>query len=136
MRPMGFSNLMTDFDSLFDEFFGRETEPVTRRNQPAVNIIEKENGFELAIAAPGLTREDFNVKVDKDLLTITVNKEDAPVEGETFKRREFNFGSFERRFQLPQTVDSEGIHATYNQGILTVAIPKRKEVIARTIEIA
>ena len=141
VKPFGSASLMNDFDHLFNEFFGKEFPAATSngktvtKSRPAINVLEKKDAFELALAAPGLTKSDFTLKVEKEVLTISVAKEVSPVEGEDIKRREFSFHAFERRFQLPDTVEATAIKATYDRGILTVTLPKRKEVLPRTIEI-
>lgn len=141
VKPVQGSGLFRDFDNLFNEFFKSERPGLPRNgrnalmSRPAVNVIEKEDRFELALAAPGLKKEDFNVTIDDDLLLISADKEMPAAEGETIKRREFNFGRFERRFRLPETVDAAGIDAAYDNGILRLTLPKRKEVLARKIEI-
>ncbi|MCO6476349.1 MAG: Hsp20/alpha crystallin family protein [Phaeodactylibacter sp.] len=136
-------NAINDFDRIFDEFFNSNF-PTTYRNgnrvnvRPAVNVVENGGGFRIEVAAPGLDKEDFKVDVDKNVLSIEVNKEFKAAEGETYKRREFGYFEFKRSFQLPETVDSEGIDASYQNGILLVNLPKKeeaKEKPARTIQI-
>jgi HSP20 family protein len=108
--------------------FGR---PVVSRYQnnlpsvPAVNVKETETAFELALAAPGLKKEDLNVSVLKDQLTIAYKSENKTDENtEKFTRQEFSTSQFERSFRLPKNVDAEQIKATYTDGILTVELPK------------
>lgn len=138
-----FPTFTRSFDNfLNDDFFKGFDEPLTAWNGsgPAVNIKEDENGFTLEFAAPGYEKGDFEVKVDKDLLTISSAKktETETKEGEKFTRREFKYASFNRTFTLPETVDATKIGATYTNGILNVSIPKKEEakpIPARTIEI-
>ena len=94
---------------------------------PAVNVIETEKKFQLDIAAPGLTKEDFKIEIENKALTISAEKK---VENETkddnsaFVRREFGFSSFKRSFTLPENVDTGAILAQYNNGVLSIEIPK------------
>lgn len=96
--------------------------------QPVVNILETAEGFRLEVAAPGLAKEDFQITVEKNLLTIAAQKESAKVE-ESIKvhRREFAFGAFERSFRLPENLDTDNVAATFNNGILYVNLVKKPE---------
>jgi len=130
------------FDQLFDNFFDNKfSEIVTKGNflsQPNVNIKETEDAFELELAAPGLKREDFKVDVQNDHLTIKVEREQENEEqAEDYKRREFNFTSFQRSFHLDKTINVENISAAYTDGILSVNLPKQEEAkkTLRTVEI-
>jgi len=132
------------FPSVFNDLFGGNiadfvgTDFVT--SMPSVNISETEQGYQLEIAAPGLTKEDFNVALDKDRLTISAEKS-AKTENNEGKltRHEFNYSSFTRSFMLPKTVDKEQIAARYENGILYLNVPKKAEIVkeerSRTIEI-
>ena len=131
--PSVFANELNGFFN--DDFFGHN-QLVT---QPSVNIREQEEEYHIELAAPGMEKPDFNVDVDHDLLTISVEKEQENTEEhEGYTRREFNYGSFKRSFNLPDTVDAEKIKATYNNGILQVVLPKKAEVkkAKRTIKIS
>ena len=92
---------------------------------PKVNIREEEGAFYLDVAAPGLSKENFDLKVDKDVLIVKGSKEAEKEEKQdTYYRKEFSYGVFERRFRLPDTVDVEDIQAGYEDGILTITLPK------------
>jgi HSP20 family protein len=128
-------SFFTDFDRMFDEFLKGEATP---RNQPAANVIETGDGFHLQLATPGLGKEDLNLKVEKEILSIFAEIKNEAVEGEKVRRREFNYSTFKRSFHLPETVDASRITASYEQGILNVFIPKKeeaKELPPRNIEI-
>ncbi len=97
---------------------------------PAVNIAEDDDSFTLEVAAPGMTKKDFNLELDNGVLTISseVKKEDEKKEnGGRFTRREFSYTSFKRAFSLPETVDPEKISAKYNEGVLKIELPKRED---------
>ena len=127
-----------------DEFFNKSISDIVgtdfTHESPAVNIIEKEDSFEMEVAAPGLDKKDFKVMIEKDHLTISAKKE-AEVDAENkqqFKRKEYNFQNFTRRFRLPNTVDKSSLKAKYLQGILKVVIqktPEAKDQGPRTIDI-
>jgi HSP20 family protein len=97
-------------------------------NLPSVNVAETDLGFRIELAAPGLEKGDFKLSLDKDILTIKVEKTASEEEStETFVRREFNYTKFERSFQLPKTIDHDKIDAKYDAGVLHVSLPKREE---------
>lgn len=141
-----------DFPSIFDELFqtdwfgGIANQVANQTNIPATNIKETADNFILEVAAPGKTKEDFVLALDHDVLTISTEtkKEDVAESNsaeakEKYTRKEFSFESFKRSFKLPQTVNREEINATYTNGILQVALPKREEDKVkpkRTIEIS
>jgi len=131
-------------DTLFnDDFIKKVNNGVTVWNgtQPAVNVKEDGDAFHIEVAAPGFEKADFIIKVEEEVLSISTEQkeENDTTEGETYKRREFKYASFKRTFNLPETVDSTKIGANYNNGILTISIPKKEEakpLPARTIAIA
>lgn len=95
---------------------------------PSVNIKEEDDIFEIAFAAPGLTKKDFSINIDNDVLTVKSETENNEEENNTnFTRKEFSYTSFQRSFTLPESADSEKIKADYKNGILTIEIPKREE---------
>jgi HSP20 family protein len=99
-----------------------------RSTKPAVNVRETENGYSLEVAAPGMKKEDFRIDLDRNILTISVSKENEQQEQATgYTRREFHYSSFSRSFTLPETIDTESISGSYTDGILNVQIPKKVE---------
>lgn len=110
------------------------------KQTPAVNIKEDDNGYQLALAVPGLKKEQFNIEVDKDVLTISSEvKQEAQETKDNYTRKEFSFSSFKRVFTLPETVDADKINAVYEDGVLQLDIPKKEEALPkpkRLIEIA
>ena len=99
---------------------------------PAVNIKENEKSFELELAIPGQKRDDFNIEVDEQVLTISMEAraEDEEVT-DHYTRKEFSFSSFSRSFTLPDTIDESKIDASYREGILRVLLPKREEALPK-----
>lgn len=97
-------------------------------NVPKVNVKETEKGFTLELAAPGLEKEDFNLELDNNVLTITASKEVKEEKtDERYTRKEYNFQSFRRAFSLPHQVDPDKISATYRNGVLYLELPKTGE---------
>jgi HSP20 family protein len=123
------------FPSLFDDFMTRDVSDWLSTNfsntgttLPAVNIQENDNEYIVELAAPGMTKKDFDIELENDLLTITSEKkdevEDKDKEG-NFYRKEFSYQSFQRSFRFPQEmVNSEKINANYKDGILRLVLPK------------
>lgn len=107
---------------------------------PAVNIREAETHFTLELAVPGMKKEDFNIEIDDDVLTISMEREAEKQEEQNgYTRREFRYSSFKRAFTLPETVNEDAIEAEYTDGILRFSLPKREEALPkpkRLIEIA
>ncbi|MDT0688491.1 Hsp20 family protein [Salegentibacter sp. F188] len=97
---------------------------------PAVNIRENEDEFAVSVAAPGKKKEDFNIELENDVLTISSEekkeKESSDKEGR-FTRKEFSYTNFKRAFSLPESVDSNQISASYEDGVLQISLPKREE---------
>ena len=99
---------------------------------PAVNIKENEKDFELELAVPGRKKEDFNIEVDNNILSVSSElKTDGEVVEDNYTRREFGFSSFKRAFTLPETIDEDKIKADYVDGILKFTLPKRKESLPK-----
>nr|WP_299033639.1 Hsp20/alpha crystallin family protein [uncultured Tenacibaculum sp.] len=122
----------TDFPALpnvFNDFFrdwSTSNFSDTNTTLPAVNIKENKNEFTVDVAAPGMNKEDFQVNLENDILTISSerkeNKEDT---NDNYTRKEYSYMSFKRSFTLPKgIVDSEKIKATYKNGELKINIPK------------
>ena len=122
-RPTGLADMFQNFfDSDFNEFFGR------RFSDPAANIIENPDSFQLDLAAPGMKKDDFKIHLENNILTVSSEVEDEKKEeGKNYSRKEFYYGSFSRSFTLPKIVDLEKIQADYADGILKVVLPKKEE---------
>ncbi len=98
-------------------------------NSPAVNVREADNDFTIELAAPGLTKDSFNIELDNDVLHIsseTASQKETKDEGK-YTRKEFSYSTFKRSFNLPDTVDSARIEASYDNGILVLTLPKKEE---------
>jgi HSP20 family protein len=128
------------FPSIMEEFFRPDWIGGTAQSVPPVNIRETETQYEVELSAPGKTKEDFNIDVDQNVLTISseFKSENESKEGK-YTRREFSFSSFKRSFTLPETVNDDAISARYENGILTITLPKKEEALPkakRMIQIA
>ena len=97
--------------------------------EPALNIKETEDHFEVELAAPGFEKKDFNITLEDGYLNISAEKEiTEEKEDEQYTRREFNYTAFERSLQLPQSVQEEAVKAKYEDGILRFNLLKKEEV--------
>ncbi|HMR19629.1 MAG TPA: Hsp20/alpha crystallin family protein [Sphingobacterium sp.] len=123
------------FDNLFNDSFITDR-LVTR--VPAVNITETPEAYNIELAAPGLQKSDFQINVDKNIISISVDKkEENEVNEKTYSKKEYSYTSFTRSFTLPDTVDYSSIEAAYVDGVLAVKIGKKEEAIVakRLIEV-
>lgn len=141
VRPAVHRRPALNMDRWLDELFNIETPKNGRLHtnglaHPPVNVLEREDAFHIQLAVPGMDKSDFELKVDKDVLTISGKREANAIDGETFRRREFGNFTFERRFQLPDTVDAGAIAANYTNGILDITAPKKAEKPAKKIVVA
>ncbi|SHF63373.1 Hsp20/alpha crystallin family protein [Flavisolibacter ginsengisoli] len=143
------NNSFQGMNSIFDDLFNRDllnwglvNNSATNTTLPSVNIRETNDNFIVEMAAPGMTKDDFKIELDGNLLTISSEKEDRNEmkDGEKYTRQEFSYQSFQRSFQLPKdVVDSDKIQAKYENGVLNLVVPKKehaKQKPPRMIEIA
>ncbi|MRH99810.1 Hsp20 family protein [Kriegella sp. EG-1] len=143
------TNSNTSFPTLshwIDDIFNRDLPSVFTSNfntgitLPKVNIKETADDFRVEMAVPGLKKSDFQIDLDNQLLSIsTETKNESEQKGENYTRREFGYSSFKRTFNLPESVDEEKIKANYQDGILSIFLPKKEEAKqkpARTIKIS
>ncbi|HRS53329.1 MAG TPA: Hsp20/alpha crystallin family protein [Bacteroidales bacterium] len=128
--------LRTSVPSLVDQFFGHDLmsdlfdDRITGITTPAVNIYESKEDYRIEVAAPGLTKDDFEIELDNKLLTISCEKEqkdDKKDSDNKIVRREFSYSCFKRTFVLPSSADSDKIEASHKDGILIINIPKKEE---------
>jgi HSP20 family protein len=143
-RP--FESLRREVDRLFQDFdqgflrapFRRswfDLEPMWGRAsrweaEPAVDIIEKDNAYEITADLPGMDEKNIEVKLSNDGLTIRgVKQEEKEEQKRDYYLHERSFGAFERSFTLPEGVDADKIEASFKKGVLTVTLPKRPEAI-------
>ena len=129
----------TFLPNLVDEFFGKDLFPnvwdySSTSSIPAVNVLETKDDFKIEVAAPGLQKDDFNVDLHNNVLTISSEKEDSKEEQEgKYMRREFGFSSFKRSFTLPNIANTEKVQATHKDGILMISVPKKEEAKEKPI---
>jgi HSP20 family protein len=133
-----FATLQDRMNRLFGDVYLRDDD-VSQRGSwvPPVDIYET-GGHDLVIKAelPDMTREDIEVTVENNTLTLRGEKKPPfDVKEEQFRRIERHYGAFSRSFTLPNTVDASKVSAEYRHGVLTVKLPYREEAKPRTINV-
>jgi HSP20 family protein len=121
--PSLFDDFFKPWNEWFDDrsFFNRVT------NIPSVNITENNNHYNVALAAPGLKKDDFRIDVEGNILTISSEREETKEEKEEkYTRKEYGYSSFSRSFTLPDDVKEEAIEATYENGVLNLRLPRKE----------
>lgn len=132
MAQKALTQMSDALPSVFDDFFRPwgewfDNTPRFQRalSVPAVNVTEDDKAYKVTLAVPGLDKNDFNVDVNGNLLTISAEKEQDTEEKEKrYTRREYNYTSFSRSFTLPEEIAKEKIEAKYDNGILSLSLPK------------
>ncbi|MEC7246752.1 MAG: Hsp20/alpha crystallin family protein [Bacteroidota bacterium] len=120
------------FTSIFDDFFGSnifDSRTLKRNDLPSVNILDNEKFFELNLAAPGKNRKDFIIELEDQILTISSESFTNNDDSDNFTRQEYRYGNFKRSFRLPDSINTSLIKAKYENGILSISLPKHKEAI-------
>ncbi len=119
----GFVNeIFNEFPATFGKAFREDV-----LSFPPVNIIENTNSYQLEVSAAGLEKTDFNIKLEGNVLNIsTGKKEEARSATEKVIRKEFSQKAFKRSFTLDEKIDAAAIEAKYENGILTLTLPKKE----------
>jgi len=143
LRPWRPFRELEDAERLLDHILGRPFLPIAWRQlagdgwTPAIELLEKEDKFIVKADLPGMKREDIDVSVADDTLTIKgERKAEHEVKEEEYYCSERCYGSFFRSIPLPTAVDREHIEATYDNGVLEVTLPKAAEVKPKKVEIS
>ncbi|MBN2891348.1 MAG: Hsp20/alpha crystallin family protein [Bacteroidales bacterium] len=123
------TNPFLPVSNFFDDIFADDFEMFKKmQTVPSVNIVERAEDYFIELAAPGFKKEDFEIDLDNNVLTISSSKEEKQIEeNDKFTKREFSFNTFKRVFTLPDTADIDNIKAEYIDGILNVIISKKPE---------
>ena len=129
--------------SMFNDFFDNDWMVKANATAPSINVIDNEKDYEVELAAPGMTKNDFNIHInDEGDLVINMEKKEETSEKDKktkkYLRREFSYSKFEQTLVLPDNVDKKAIHAEVKDGVLTVSLPKVQEQevkVNRVIEV-
>lgn len=127
MMPMRRNN-QSWLPSIFNDFFDNEWMERANATAPAINVIENDKEYRVELAAPGMTKEDFDVHIDEDNnLVISMEKKNEKKDENKngrYLRREFSYSKFQQTMILPDDVDKEKIAASVNNGVLDIQLPK------------
>ena len=124
--------LSRDFDDVLDAFFGRPLRASSRNMNystvPKANVVKTQEGYSIELAAPGYSRDDFDINVSNGNLTVSsavaiANDEETGA----YTTREYSYTTFSRSWSLPENVNSNNISARYDAGILNVSVPLEAE---------
>ena len=114
--------------SIFDDLFANDYANRTNATAPAINVLEDEKAYHVELAAPGMSKENFDIHVDDDNnLVIKMEKKQENEEerkSQRYLRREFSYTKFQQTLILPEDVDKKGISASVENGVLNVVLPK------------
>jgi HSP20 family protein len=134
-----FATLQDRINRVFRDSYsgeGRDESLTTSSFAPAVDVYEDEHKVTLKIEVPGIDEKDIDVQVENNILTVhgerKIEKEEKE---ENYRRVERQYGSFTRTFTLPTTVDTESVSATYDKGVLKIALPKKAEAKPKQIKV-
>ena len=123
-----------DFDSIFDDFFkgspmSLSKRPTTEGHMKA-NVRSTDEGYNISIIAPGMSRDDFSVNVDDGILTVSgESSSQKEYSSDSYLRKEYSMGSFSRSWSLPEGAHSEAISARYESGILSLDVPIEDDAV-------
>ncbi len=130
---------MAGFRRLFDQPFEallRPGAPAEVTWNPVADVSETKEGYTVKVELPGMKQEDISVSVEENVLSVKgERKRETETNEEGYSRVERVYGSFERQFSFPATVDTEGIHAAYRDGVLEIRLPKKEEAKPKTVKI-
>lgn len=124
--------------TLANEVFERQSNETELTYKPAANVREDEKSYTIELALPGFSKEEVSIKFEEEVLTVTAGRQPKEdVKGTKYTWNEFGFKSkYDRSFQLPETVDADNISATFENGILLIALPKKEAQPSAVKEIA
>jgi HSP20 family protein len=132
------SALQNRMNRLFEEQYGggREESLTTGAFVPPVDIYEDEHGIHLKLEVPGIDEKDLDVKVENNILTVSGERKfEKEEKEENFHRVERRYGNFSRSFSLPNTISTDGIEASYENGVLKIRLAKRAEAKPKQIKV-
>ena len=127
--------------SIFNDFFDNEWMERSNATAPAINVLESDRSYDIELAAPGMTKEDFKVTLDENgdlVINMEKKEENEQHKGKKYLRREFAYTKYQQTLVLPDDVDKTKIGAEVKHGILNITLPKIAEAeakVARTIEV-
>ena len=123
------NSLINDFDNMLDTMFNDGwNRSLIKNNNLSVDIIEKENEFELTADLPGFDKKEINLSIQDKVLSLIANHKSSSDSKESYRLRERNSKSFNRSFTLPENVIEKKINAKFKNGSLKIILPKVEEI--------
>ena len=123
------NSLINDFDNMLDTMFNDGwNRSLIKNNNLSVDIIEKENEFELTADLPGFDKKEINLSIQNKVLSLIANHKSSSDSKESYRLRERNSKSFNRSFTLPENVIEEKINAKFKNGSLKITLPKVEKI--------
>ncbi|NND77252.1 MAG: Hsp20/alpha crystallin family protein [Flavobacteriales bacterium] len=144
MTLVKYNNRLNPLDNLFSDLFDNSFfRPFSERREfgnsiPSANVREDEDQYFIDMAIPGFEKNDLNIDLNENILTVS-SEQSSENTVEEYKMREFNYSSFKRSFKLPKEIDANKINASYKAGVLSVNIPKMHKddsTLKKTIKIS
>jgi HSP20 family protein len=127
-RSLMTPSLFNDFFKPWNEWFDNGDLLERIMTVPAVNVTESVDHYTVSLAAPGLTKDDFNITIEGNMLTISSGKEERKEEkDDRLTRKEYSYSSFSRSFTLPEDVKQDNIDARYENGVLNIKLLRKEE---------
>ena len=138
--PSDVINMQREMNKMFDSFFRGGTLDDGSFGAsvwtPAVDVAEHEDQFQVKVELPGVSKEDVKITMQENILTIRgEKKQEKESKGSNYHRVERSYGSFQRSFTLPTSVKHDKIEAAYNDGILSITLPKAEEAKPKQIDV-
>ena len=136
-RPNRNHFLMQDqFDKMFENFFHDNFVTDSTSFNPPVDMVENDENYLITVELPGLSKDDVNMTIKDNMMTISGSKKNRyESENDSKHRIESSFGSFSRSFRLPKSIDRENVKANFESGVLSISMPKVEEAKPTVIEI-
>lgn len=120
--------VLNDFFKPWNEWFVNDTVLARAQSVPAVNITEHKSEYRVSFAVPGMKKSDFKIDIEDNMLTISSEKEEnKEKKDKKFTRKEYSYSSFSRSFSLPENVKRDEIEAKYEDGVLSINLPRKVE---------
>ena len=123
---------------VFNDLFDNNWMVKANSTAPAINVIESEKEYRVEVAAPGMTKDDFNIRIDEnDNLVVSMEKREEKNEEKKdgrYLRREFSYSKFQQTIVLPENVEQDKIEAKVEHGVLNICVPKKNKADAKKVE--
>lgn len=140
-RNRNLNDLQREMDRVFGRFFPSSTERDSDSSSqqavwaPRTDLVETEDAYRIHLDVPGVSKDELKINYQDNQLTVSGERASNRTDDEEYVRVERAFGPFYRSFTLPRTVNAENIEAAYDNGVLTITVPKTEDVKPRQIEI-